>query len=340
MAKWATGHLERCAGAAGRASLIGLAVVTATWLSTAIPAHAAGECASGMQSGCRAAGKATLFIKNPSGSGKLVWKWLKGEATVVGDFGAPTLSTDFALCIYAGTVAIIEAEVAASGTLWTTSGPSGFKYKDSAGGSDGVRKVFLRAGADGKAKALLKGKGANLPVPPAGPFTLPVTAQLVNSANGVCFEGVYDGADVIKNEAEQFKAKASISCGDNTVEGNEQCDGSADAACPGQCLSNCTCRVPCGSSAPACSGGCPPGQSCAGCTCGPAIPTECGDTFPVCNGACPTGESCAANPAGGNCGCVPIDAVPCANSLGSMCGGACPVGTACQQAAGPLCVCL
>lgn len=336
-----TGRSGRCSGTAPRAALIALTVATTLSANMAVPVHAAGECASGIQAGCRTAGKSTLLIKNPSGSDRLIWKWLKGEATALADFADPSAAaTDYALCIYAGTAAIMEVEVAFS-TLWTASGSTGFKYRDSGGGSDGVQKVLLKAGAAGKAKTLLKGSGANLPVPPPGPFTLPVTAQLVNSANSVCFESVYDSVDVIKNEAEQFKAKAFISCGDNTVAGNEECDGTADAACPGECLFNCTCRVPCASSGPACSGGCPPGQSCgAGCACGPANPTPCGATAPTCNGSCPVGESCAANPAGGNCGCVPIELIPCANSLGSMCGGACPTGTTCQQAAGPLCVCL
>lgn len=36
---------------------------------------------------------------------------------------------------------------------------------------------------------------------------LPVKAQLLNSSNDVCFEGVYDTGDVKKNDGSQFKAK-------------------------------------------------------------------------------------------------------------------------------------
>ncbi len=33
-------------------------------------------------------------------------------------------------------------------------------------------------------------------------------------------------------------------CGNGSLEGGEQCDGSADTACPGRCLSDCTCSPP------------------------------------------------------------------------------------------------
>ena len=178
-------------------------------LCTAGQCDGAGSCVGTIRSGCRGALKSSLMIKNPSGDkDKLGWKWLKGAATTLAEFGSPTTTTEYALCVYAGTSAtpIIEAEVAPSGTLWAPAGTTGLKYKDATGVSDGVTKVILKEGALDKAKALLKGKGANLPDPPAGPYTLPVTAQLVNSANNICFEGVYSSA--IKNEAEQFKAKA------------------------------------------------------------------------------------------------------------------------------------
>jgi len=34
-----------------------------------------------------------------------------------------------------------------------------------------------------------------------------------------------------------------VTCGDNLAEGTEQCDGTADAACPGQCVAGCVCAV-------------------------------------------------------------------------------------------------
>jgi hypothetical protein len=140
---------------------------------------------------------------------KLIFKWIKGDMTDINDFGAPTGTTAYALCVYTGTsaAAIIDADIAPSALFWTMT-TTGFKYKDPGGTSDGITKVILKSGAQGKAKALVKGKGGNLPDPPAGPFAEPITAQLVNSSNNVCYEGVYSGAAIIKNEADQFKAKA------------------------------------------------------------------------------------------------------------------------------------
>jgi hypothetical protein len=186
------------------------AALAAAALAGVTPARAeGGTCPSSIRSGCRDAGKTILLLKNDSSNDvrdKLIFKWVKGEMTDINDFGAPTGTTAYALCVYAGTssAAIVDADIAPNAVFWTMT-IAGFKYKDLNGTSDGVQKIILKSGGAGRAKALLKGKGINLPDPPAGPFTTPVTAQLVNSSNNVCYEGVYSGAGIIKNSAEQFK---------------------------------------------------------------------------------------------------------------------------------------
>ncbi len=169
-------------------------------------AGAAPLCGAGLQTNCRSAGRTRLVIRNSpdDAKDKLVWKWRKGAATTLADLGAPTGATAYALCIYAGTssVAIAAADIAPSATLWRPTNTTGFRYKDGAGSSAGIRKVILKAGGAGKARAVVRGKGANLPDPPAGPLPLPVTAQLVNSTTDVCFEAVYAGATV--NDAATF----------------------------------------------------------------------------------------------------------------------------------------
>lgn len=172
----------------------------------------AGSCVGGgsPRTNCLSALKSLLLIKNNAtddSKDKMIFKWIKGAATTVGDFGVPTGTTNYALCLYAGTAAIAQAVVPPSSMFWAPTA-TGFKYKDKNGTQAGITKILLKAGAAGKSKALVKGKGGNLPDPPAGPLTLPVTAQLVSDANAVCYEGIFDTADVIKNEAELFKAKA------------------------------------------------------------------------------------------------------------------------------------
>ena len=170
---------------------------------------ATGPCGGGPISGCRSAQKSLLQLK-ASGGPKLTWKWLKGAATDLTDFGNPTIAgTDYTLCLYAGTAStvVMEADVpggsmCAGSPCWVASS-SGYRYKDRGLTSDGIENLLLRSGSAGKAKVIMKGKGPNLPLPPLG-LALPVTAQLKNSSNQ-CWEADYPSA--INNDAKQFKAK-------------------------------------------------------------------------------------------------------------------------------------
>jgi len=68
------------------------------------------------------------------------------------------------------------------------------------------QKVILKGGAAGKSKALVKGRGPNLPDPlDIGPLGTPVTAQLLNYQSGVCWEGTFTTAK--KNTTAIYKAK-------------------------------------------------------------------------------------------------------------------------------------
>jgi hypothetical protein len=62
----------------------------------------------------------------------------------------------------------------------------------------------LKSGIDGKAKIIVKGKGANVEMPTL-PLAPPVTVQL-QATTGECWEAVYSTPS--KNDASQFKAKA------------------------------------------------------------------------------------------------------------------------------------
>src|SRR5262245_21126296 len=62
------------------------------------------SCAPTPLPGChqpRAEKKAKLILKRKDGEhDKLVWKWSKGEATTLADFGDPVHSTTYTLCVY------------------------------------------------------------------------------------------------------------------------------------------------------------------------------------------------------------------------------------------------
>jgi len=165
-----------------------------------------GQCGSAPASGCRSAGKSLLLIKNNATDDtkdKLVWKWLKGPETSLEDLGVPTGTTNYTLCLYAGTNSATVALPA--GSNWQTAGSKGYKFNDPSGTPDGAQKALLKSGATGKAKALVKGKGTNLPDTLVPALPLPVTVQLVNDTNSTCFEATYN--TTIKNDAKQFKAK-------------------------------------------------------------------------------------------------------------------------------------
>lgn len=156
---------------------------------------------------CRTAQKALLLIKNNASDSKdkLVWKWLKGQQTVLGDLGSPTGTTAYTLCVYAGTSTAMAATIDGGSNWHALGGSKGYKYKDPSGNSDGITKALLKVGANGKAKAQVKGKGNNLPDPTL-PLPLPVTAQLVNDENTVCYTTPL--TTVKKNTTAQFKAKS------------------------------------------------------------------------------------------------------------------------------------
>ncbi len=158
--------------------------------------------------GCRTSEKALLLLKrnaaDPS-KDKLIWKWIKGDEILLAELGDPTTTTDYALCLFDGNDELIaDVNVPSGAPTWhPTAG--GYKFKSPAPGPDGAQHVLIKSGTAGKSKALVKGKGAALPDPPLGALTLPVTAQLM--IDTVCLEAEFDPADLVKDEATQFKAK-------------------------------------------------------------------------------------------------------------------------------------
>jgi len=163
--------------------------------------------------GCRTAQKSMLILKqgSPDSKDKLIWKWIKGQATGQGDFGVPTGTTQYALCIYAGTVsATADYVVPGDAVKWSAIATKGYKYKDASGANDGITKILLKGGAPDKSKCLVKGKGANLD--DLALETLDdnglVTVQLVNDSTSVCFESTFTAADFVTvDDPTQFKAK-------------------------------------------------------------------------------------------------------------------------------------
>ena len=88
--------------------------------------------------------------------------------------------------------ALIEsANVPAGGGKWSAISTKGYKYKDANGTNAGIKKIIVKSGAAGKSKALVKGKGLNLPDfdsdLPVAALDLPMVVQLRNKQNGQCW---------------------------------------------------------------------------------------------------------------------------------------------------------
>jgi cysteine-rich repeat protein len=172
----------------------------------------AGTCGHAPPNTCKQAAKSILVIKDkmPDTKDKLVYKWLKGEATLQNEFGSPTTTTNYSLCLYTGSTTFELKIPPGAPPVWKPISTKGYKYKDKTGASDGVQKVILKGNPNpGKSKAIVKAKGINMPtITP--PFTLPVTVQLVNDSTAACFESTFDSGDVkaSNNVMGKFKGKA------------------------------------------------------------------------------------------------------------------------------------
>lgn len=162
------------------------------------------------ETSCRSSLHGALEVRDVAADEKdaLVWKWLRGATTTAADFGAPTTSTHYALCLYRGELSALVGEVALlPGASWTSRGAKGFGYENAARAPHGVKTASLASGVAGKAKVVLKAKGTSLPegLLPLGPA--PIVAQLVRADTMGCFTTVFDGAQVVKDDGVVFKAK-------------------------------------------------------------------------------------------------------------------------------------
>jgi hypothetical protein len=158
-------------------------------------------------------GSLALTDASPDAKDRLQWSWVNGVATTKTDFGDPSSSTSYRLCVWdetAGVPRLVSSlGVPAGGTCdgkpcWRATS-TGFRYRDPKAASDGIRQIVLKAGAAGRSKIQVRGQGSNLALP-----TLPfaqaskVTVQLRNGSAPSCWGATYS-APARRNQADQFK---------------------------------------------------------------------------------------------------------------------------------------
>lgn len=171
-------------------------------------------CATGcpqMPQTCRTAEKSTLMIRNKvrDRRDKLIWKWAKGSQTSQAELGDPTSTADYALCVYAGAASglVGEAIIPADMSKWSALSADGYIYEDATAAEDGIFKVVLEGSERNKSKVQVKGRGPELTDVPL-PVAAPVTVQLINGDNGLCWGTSYSAAQIVKNDNDQLKAKS------------------------------------------------------------------------------------------------------------------------------------
>lgn len=194
------------------------ATTTATPTETATPTPtttATPGCGLAPEAGCRTpavAGKSTLTLTDRSDDAKdtFAWVWAKGSVTTRSEFGDPTATTYYDLCVYdASTTLVMTAAVAPGGVCgkkacWKAT-KRGFTYASKLLEPDGVQQLVLTDGADaGKAKIVAKGKGVNVDMPVL-PLAVPARVQLKNTAGG-CWEATFSAPK--KNEVGKFSGHA------------------------------------------------------------------------------------------------------------------------------------
>jgi hypothetical protein len=177
-------------------------------------------CASGCQilprNDCRTADRSRLLIKDvgDNAKDKLIWKWRRGEATSFAELGDPQNTADYAVCLYGGAPATLLSDgalrVPRGTTRWSMYYSTGWQYLDAAAAVDGVQRLLVNSGSDGRSRVSFKGKGTELPHPalPIPSANLPLTVQLINSQTPLCLESTFTAGGVLQNDAARFKSKS------------------------------------------------------------------------------------------------------------------------------------
>ena len=217
----ATGTATRTATvtATPTASATGSASATRTDTPTVTPTPTTTPlCVATPRSGCgtpAVPGKSLVQLRDSS-TDKFLWRWSAGDASL-GQFGRPEQDAAYALCIYDGNALAMDLQIPpgdfCGGYPCWKPGTRGFKYKGRGSNADGVDTVLLKEGSGGRAKLLVKAKGAALALPtPFDPNSVQfaqspsVRVQLVNT-EGACWEAVYS-APALRNIPGTFKDKS------------------------------------------------------------------------------------------------------------------------------------
>src|SRR5262249_19869593 len=138
------------------------------------------------------AGRASLVMRDLADDSKdlLEWRWRGGSGKT--DFGNPTATTAYALCLYDDTGALASVTLPrghqCDGRRCWTGKPEGFHFRDRAHAPDGAAQVTLRQSKhSGRTRIRFKAEGQNLDLPDLSGLDAPLTMQLRRSDSPVCW---------------------------------------------------------------------------------------------------------------------------------------------------------
>ncbi len=135
---------------------------------------------------------------NNNDKDKLVWKWKNGPAMPPTEFGSPTSTTDYTLCVFDHEDSRVLADLdIPAGAGWSAS-PGGFKHKSNVPGVGKVKVRLIANASKNKSKITVSAKGPALGYPDVfereGGLTQGLHFEL-RASNGKCWVSEGFGVD-------------------------------------------------------------------------------------------------------------------------------------------------
>lgn len=161
---------------------------------------ALGPCTAAPAIDCAPAGarRGSLSLRAKPGvpaKNRLAWRWSKGPEVPRSDFGDPTTTESYHLCVYDGATLVLATRAQAGGVCkrrpcWKSL-RSGYVYGDPERTPTGVAALTLRSGAAGKGVLQLRAAGASLALPALETLDGPVLVQLKRGSGGGCWSTTF-----------------------------------------------------------------------------------------------------------------------------------------------------
>ncbi|MEO8603536.1 MAG: hypothetical protein ABI629_13255, partial [bacterium] len=142
------------------------------------------------------------------------WKWTRELPIALSPFENPLTTTDYALCVFAGTRNAYVADsllaystISNDATSWKAT-RKGFRYRQrQATPTNGIARIDLSKFNGERMGLELMGKGTGLHLAelPAG---VAITAQLRNSSNSRCWSATFDASEQRRPSSSRLSARS------------------------------------------------------------------------------------------------------------------------------------